>query len=114
MSKVTSKLQVTLPKAIADRYGVAPGADLVFEPAGDSIRVLVAREPGLAASYGLSLEDKQALLDAVSRRQASRNRRYRLGLGAVKRRKAGRSTDADASEERGWTREALYDRGRAR
>ena len=114
MSKVTSKLQVTLPKAIADRYGVAPGADLVFEPAGDSIRVLVAREPGLAASYGLSLEDKQALLDAVSRRQASRNRRYRLGLGATKRRKIGSTASASSSAERGWTREALYDRGRTR
>lgn len=114
MSKVTSKLQVTLPKAIADRYGVAPGADLVFEPAGDSIRVLVAREPGLAASYGLSIEDKQALLDAVSRRQAARNRRHRLGLGSSKRRKAGSALGAGAPEERGWTREALYDRARSR
>ncbi len=114
MSKVTSKLQVTLPKAIADRYGVAPGADLVFEPAGESIRVLVAREPGLAPSYGLSLEDKRALLDAVSRRQATRNRRYRLGVGATKRRKSGSAVGASASDERGWTREALYDRGRTR
>lgn len=113
MSKVTSKLQVTLPKAIADRYGVAPGADLVFEPAGDSIRVLVAREPGLAASYGLSIEDKQALLDAVSRRQATRNRRYRLGRGFSKRSKTG-SAGVSATEERGWTREALYDRARSR
>jgi bifunctional DNA-binding transcriptional regulator/antitoxin component of YhaV-PrlF toxin-antitoxin module len=114
MSKVTSKLQVTLPKAIADRYGVAPGADLVFEPAGDSIRVLVAREPGLASPYGLSLEDKKALLDAVSRRQASRNRRYRLGIGATKRRKIGNAASASPGDDRGWTREALYDRGRAR
>lgn len=114
MSKVTSKLQVTLPKAIADRYGVAPGADLVFEPAGDSIRVLVARGPGLSASYGLSLEDKRALLDAVSRRQATRNRRYRLGVGATKRRRGGSAVGARASDERGWTREALYDRGRTR
>lgn len=114
MSKVTSKLQVTLPKAIADRYGVAPGADLVFEPAGESIRVLVAREPGVAASYGLSLEDKQALLEAVSRRQANRNRRYRLGRGSSKRRQAGSAVGASASDERGWTREGLYARARAR
>lgn len=114
MSKVTSKLQVTLPKAIADRYGVGPGANLVFEPAGDSIRVLVAQEPALAPSYGLSLEDKQALLDAVSRRQATRNRRYRLGLGTLKRRKGGTGVGSSANDERGWTREALYDRGRTR
>jgi len=114
MSKVTSKLQVTLPKAIADRYGVAPGADLVFEPAGDSIRVLVAREPGLASADGLSPEDKRALLEAASRRQAIRNRRYRLSLGAGKRQKAVKSTALSGSGERGWTREDLYDRGRAR
>jgi bifunctional DNA-binding transcriptional regulator/antitoxin component of YhaV-PrlF toxin-antitoxin module len=28
MSKVTSKLQVTLPKAIADRYSIAPGDEI--------------------------------------------------------------------------------------
>ncbi len=118
MSKVTSKLQVTLPKAIADRYGVAPGADLVFEPAGESIRILVAREPGLAASYGLSREDKQALLDATTRRQAVRNRRHRLRLSPGRRLKvvtaAESAGDKSVRGERGWAREELYDRGRAR
>ena len=109
MSKVTSKLQVTLPKAIADRYGVAPGAHLVFEPAGDSIRVLVAREPGLAPGYGLSLEDKEALFAAATRRQVSRNRRHRLSPGARKSKGAARS-----GADRGWTREELYTRARAR
>jgi bifunctional DNA-binding transcriptional regulator/antitoxin component of YhaV-PrlF toxin-antitoxin module len=107
MSKVTSKLQVTLPKAIADRYGVTPGSDLVFEPAGDSIRVLVAREPGLAAS-GASLADKQALFEAATRRQARRNRGYRLKVGATGR------TSVKAEKDRGWSREDLYDRARAR
>ena len=112
MSKVTSKLQVTLPKAIADRYGVGPGSEVVFEPAGESIRVLVAREPGLAPSSGLSIADKQALLDAASDRQAIRNRRHRLARTAAGRKaKAGRKTKQDG---RGWTREELYDRGRAR
>lgn len=115
---MTSKLQVTLPKAIADRYGVAPGADLVFEPAGDSIRILVAREPGLATSFGLSREDKQVLLDAAARRQALRNRRHRKSLGSGKRRKGGTAAEIASAEsvrgERGWTREELYDRGRAR
>ena len=107
MSKVTSKLQVTLPKAIADLYGVAPGADLVFEPAGDSIRILVARESGLARA-GLSLEDKQALFAAATRRQAIRNRRHRLNAGARKR------TKANKTKGRGWSREELYQRDRAR
>ena len=107
MSKVTSKLQVTLPKAIADRYGVAPGADLVFEPAGESIRVLVAREPALPRA-GLSLQDRQALFEAATRRQAIRNRRHR--------RKAGGAEDKNVNgvRDRGWSREELYDRVRAR
>lgn len=112
MSKVTSKLQVTLPKAIADRYGVAPGADLVFEPAGDSIRVLVAREPRLAQSTGMSIADKQALFDAASLRQAARNRRHRLASTASGRKAASGVTVKRT--DRGWTREELYDRGRAR
>lgn len=109
MSKVTSKLQVTLPKAIADRYGVAPGADLVFEPAGDSIRVLVAREPGLA-SAGVSLDDRRALFEAATRRQAVRNRRHAQATNLSKR----KATAAVGSGERGWTREELYDRDRTR
>ena len=36
MSRVTSKLQVTIPKAVADRYGIAPGVEIAFEPAGDA------------------------------------------------------------------------------
>lgn len=112
MSKVTSKLQVTLPKAIADRYGVKAGADLVFEPAGDSIRVLVAREPGMAPFEGIALSDKQALFDAATRRQEARDRKHRLASTSSKRRS---SKIAPASgHDRGWTREELYDRARSR
>jgi AbrB family looped-hinge helix DNA binding protein len=112
VSKVTSKLQVTLPKAIADRYGVGPGSDVVFEPAGDSIRVLVAREPGLAASSGLSIADKKALFAAASLRQATRNRRHRLASVGSKGR--AQSGSAARKSDRGWTREELYGRGRSR
>jgi bifunctional DNA-binding transcriptional regulator/antitoxin component of YhaV-PrlF toxin-antitoxin module len=112
VSKVTSKLQVTLPKAIAVRYGVSPGSEVVFEPAGDSIRVLVAREPALAGSSTLSMADRQALLGAVSLRQAARNRRYRLATSRD-RKKTKTGVGARVSA-RGWTREELYDRGRAR
>ena len=110
MSKVTSKLQVTLPKAIADHYGVTPGAELIFEPAGESIRVLVAREPTVAptSGTGLALDERQALLEAVAQRQAQRNRRYRLKIGAAAARKT------DVAEARGWSREELYERARAR
>ena len=106
MSKVTSKLQVTLPKAIANRYGVAPGSDLVFEPAGESIRVLVAHEAGLAQA-GLSIEDRQALFAAATARQAVRNRRVRTA-GTAKPKKVA------AGATRGWSREDLYTRDRSR
>ena len=110
MSRVTSKLQVTLPKAIADRYGVVPGAELTFEPAGESIRVLVAREPSTAAvaETGLALDERKALLEAAARRQDQRNRRYRLKVGATAARKT------QGTEARGWSREELYGRARAR
>lgn len=39
MSKVTSKLQVTLPKRIAERHGIAPGDEIDFESAGETIRI---------------------------------------------------------------------------
>jgi AbrB family looped-hinge helix DNA binding protein len=40
MSRVTSKLQVTVPKAIAERYGIRPGDEIDWVPAGDAIRVV--------------------------------------------------------------------------
>ena len=36
MAKVTSKLQVTVPKAIADRFGIRPGDEIEFMPGEDS------------------------------------------------------------------------------
>ena len=40
MSKVTSKLPVRVPKALAERYGIRPGDELRFEEAGEDIRVV--------------------------------------------------------------------------
>ncbi len=39
---MTSKLQVTLPKALAKRYGIRPGDDIRFEEAGEVMRVVPA------------------------------------------------------------------------
>ena len=38
MSKVTTKPQLTVPKAIADQYGIRPGDELEWVPAGETIR----------------------------------------------------------------------------
>jgi AbrB family looped-hinge helix DNA binding protein len=91
MSKVTSKFQVSVPKALADQYGIAPGDDLVWEPAGEALRVRLA-EP--RARYALDGRERLRLFDAATRRQAERQSRRSLGRDA----------------ERGWTREQLYER----
>jgi AbrB family looped-hinge helix DNA binding protein len=91
MSKITSKLQVTLPKAIAERFGIRPGDEIQFRPAGDGIRIetMKPREP-------LSVEERLKLFDESTRRV--RRRRWK----------------GKPPKDRGWTREELYDRGRPR
>ena len=95
MSKVTSKLQVTVPKAIADQYGIRPGDEIQWVAAGDSIRVLPAGRQTPAAERGLRLR----LFDAATERQ-----RLRQSRGPKRR----------APRDRGWKREDLYDRARPR
>jgi AbrB family looped-hinge helix DNA binding protein len=95
MSRVTSKLQVTLPKAIADQYGIRPGDDIEWVPAGDTIRVLPPGRKPPVLDLGLRLR----LFDGATERQRLRQvRRRRTSSGG----------------ERGWRREDLYGRGRAR
>jgi AbrB family looped-hinge helix DNA binding protein len=94
MAKVTSKLQVTVPKAIADRFGIKPGDDIEWRAEGNAIRVL----PRAAEDGSLDRGARLRSFDEATARQQPRNR-----VG----RRAGRA-------ERGWTREELYDRARPR
>jgi AbrB family looped-hinge helix DNA binding protein len=89
MSKVTSKRQVTLPKELADEYGIEPGDEIRWERAGDAIRVV----PGNRGPVGLSVADRLALFDEATHRHAQRW--------------AGRALPAP--RDRGWTRDELYD-----
>ena len=51
MAKVTSKLQVTIPKRIAERFGISPGDNIEFVAAGDSISIRPAgRHPAVNLS----------------------------------------------------------------
>jgi AbrB family looped-hinge helix DNA binding protein len=93
MARVTSKLQVTIPKAVADRYKIEPGTDVAFEPAGDIIRVV---PPGRSATC--DARERLELFDRAVARQ--------------RRREEGRAFPG--AKERGWTREDLYGRGRSR
>ncbi len=93
MAKVTSKLQVTVPKALADRFGIAPGDEIAWEPAGDAIRVV----PGARRTRGTA-KARARIFDQATRRQQERQAAH----------------PAEAASDRGWTREELYGRGRAR
>ncbi len=96
MAKVTSKLQVTVPKAIADQYGIRPGDEIEWVAAGETIRVIPPGRHALPADLDLRLR----LFDAATARQ--------------QKRQAGRVVRAPARRGRGWRREDLYRRGRAR
>lgn len=97
MSKITSKLQVTIPKAIAEEYGLKPGDDIEFKAAGDVIRVV---PPGGSRHARLSVEERLRLFDESTERQ--------------RRREASRAQPAKPLTERDWKREDLYRRGEPR
>ena len=93
MAKVTSKYQVTLPKAIANRYRIRPGDEIDWVAAGDVIRVI----PGGAPPVN-DPESRVRLFDQAT----DRHRKRAAGI------------KAKSARDRGWTREDLYGRGRAR
>ena len=102
MPKVTSKLQLTVPKAIADQYGIRPGDELEWIPAGDSIRVELMRKA--KAGHQLTAKERLALFDA--------NTKWLDELQADELREARAKGTRVSRETRGWTREDLYeDRG---
>lgn len=96
MAKVTSKLQLTIPKRIADQYGIAPGDEVELQPAGDIIRLIPA---GRSGGNRLSYEERLRLFDEATARQRERENSMRL--------------PAEAPAKRDWHREDLYDRGSA-
>jgi AbrB family looped-hinge helix DNA binding protein len=101
MPKVTSKLQLTVPKAIANQYGIRPGDELEWIPAGDSIRVELMRSKA-KNGMRLSPEERLELFDEGTKRR--RKREQALLKGNLR-------PEAETSG-RGWTREELYgDRG---
>jgi bifunctional DNA-binding transcriptional regulator/antitoxin component of YhaV-PrlF toxin-antitoxin module len=95
MSRVTSKLQITIPRAIARRHAIEPGCELVFEEAGEAIRLVPAGEKADAPERDAL--DRLGLFDEATRRQDARNRRVLSRIGG-------------AAVDRGWKREDLYDR----
>jgi bifunctional DNA-binding transcriptional regulator/antitoxin component of YhaV-PrlF toxin-antitoxin module len=94
MAKVTSKLQVTLTKAIAEKYNLRPGVEIQWAAAGEVIRVI---PPGQKPSTE-DREDRLRLFDQATARHRQRTAK-------------SRTTEP---RSRGWRREDLYRRGRSR
>lgn len=95
MAKVTAKLQVTIPKALARQYGLEPGDEVTWQAAGDAIRLV----PASLRKARLSPEERLA--------------RFRASMERQRQREAA-SGPRPLGKDRGWTREALYRRGRDR
>lgn len=89
MSKVTSKLQVTIPKAIAEKYCIKPGDEIEFKPAGTQIRVV----PPQGRRKRLSRAELLRLFDEEEVRIQDRWKNV---------------TVIEPVGDRGWTREDLY------
>jgi len=90
---VTSKLQLTVPKAIADEYGIRPGDELQWIAAGETIRVIPAGKNNLSQRER-TVEERLELFDRATQRQ--------------KRRQA-KADKVVSPAARGWKREELYD-----
>lgn len=104
---MTSKRQVTLPKAIADRYGIRPGDTLGWMPEGDHLRVEIGGREGPPP---LSMQERLRLFDRASlRRDEAAAAAGEPGQPPSVKGPGGTEGPATA---RGWTREELYDRGR--
>ena len=98
---MTSKLQLTVPKVIAEKYGIRPGDELEWIPAGESIRVRLVRNK---TKTELKPDELLLLFDE--------NTRWLDELQAVELRESRAKDVRLTRENRGWTREELYeDRG---
>ena len=88
---MTSKRQVTVPKRIADHYGIEPGDEIEWEVGGDVIRVLPPRRRRRGP---LDLKTRLDLFDRATERQNQRNKDF----------------PQSHDRERGWNRGDLYER----
>lgn len=94
MAKVTSKYQVTVPRAIARIYNIRPGDDIDWVAAGEVIRVV----PPCKQAVREDRESQLRLFDQATERH--------------RKRQPGRRTKP--LRDRDWKREDLYGRGRSR
>jgi len=93
MAKVTSKLQITLPKRLAEAHGIVPGDRIEFESSGSDIRIVT--DAG-KKSCELSREERLRLFDEATLRTLERSKQL---------------PESAQPGQRSWKREDLYRRG---
>ena len=89
MSRITSKLQVTIPKHLAELFGLGPGDEIQWVPDAGTLRILL---PGSRSS--LTVEERLSLFNLAS---------GRIRRGAI-------PVPGTELRDRGWTREELHER----
>ncbi len=100
MAKITSKLQLTIPKVVADQYRIRPGDEVDLAPSGSFVRMT----PPSRRRDGLTVAQRVRLF-----RQLLAHYRNRWRSEAKARRAKAR-----VEALRGWKREDLYTRGSPR
>lgn len=91
MSKVTSKLQVTLPKSLADQYCIRPGDEIEWSASGEFIKVVPH-----------SGRPEQASRDDL------RSRLNQFDQATLRQKQRQPATLPKPPSSRGWTRQDLY------
>ncbi len=107
---MTSKLQLTVPKVIADEYGIKPGDQLDWVAGGDAIRVIPAKSRRSRVPLR-SVEERVELFRQMLERQRQRE------INPPRLEESDESAERPPKPheiERGWRREDLYTRGRSR
>jgi AbrB family looped-hinge helix DNA binding protein len=94
MAKVTSNLQLTIPKAVADQYRIRPGDEVELVPSGGFIRMM----PPSGLGEDLTVDERVRLFEQMMEHHRHRQRSQS---------KAPRAK-AQAEADRGWKREDLY------
>lgn len=107
---MTSKLQLTVPKVIADEYGIKPGDQLDWTAAGDVIRVIPAKSRR-SRVHLRSVKERVELFHQMLERQRQREINPPTAEESVD---PAERPPLPHEIERGWRREDLYTRGRSR
>lgn len=98
MAKIKKEGHLPVPKALAEQFGIHPGESIRFEKVGNGI--LLSTDAPLDSSV---IEKRLESFDRATRRMEVKP------VPTVKRKPRSKSIHPD---DRGWSREELYLRGR--